>query len=870
MKTLKLIVLSLLTLLLPAGIAFAQSAREGSEEGYRIPPKEMADIILAPATPTVSFSPLKNKFAIFQINNLPTNQEQSREDVRLAGQRVLTSINSPLVKSVITQIEIRTLPGQPGFQGIVKGFDPGANILHCKWSPDGNSLAAAVEKADGVYLWIVDVNTGIARACSDRRLNLFFGPELFQWTPDSKSVTAALIPKDRPQTPKARGKEFPATPTVQESSGQKSGVRTYQDLLTDQYDEYLFDYYATSSLAAVSTDGTVRTIGKDAIYTYYDYSPDGQYMLVRRVYRPYSYQVGYNQFPNSLELWNKDGALVDTIMTRRTLSVGGGRESDRDARSGFAWRPDKPASLYWYENHTVAADTSAKAAPADAADAADAAGKDTTARKPKSKTYAKLMEWNAPFADKAEAIFYPDFRIRRIFWCDSDDIFVSITNDKEKKDELYFIRDFAKRPRPANDDDTASLVKTASLDLVYSTKSRDLYASEGTLVTVANPFGKQIVYSPDRYATVYFSNPGYAREGAHPRITRFDLKKKAFSTVWSCRDPYYESPAEFIDLKKGVFITQRESRTEFPNYYLLDGFGKKSTQLTSFTSPIESTVKGIDKQLVEYYREDSVLLRGTLYTPAGYDGKEPLPLFIWAYPAEYRDRQLAEQWNGSPNKYTVIPRNSILMIVPMGYAVLNDASFPILGDEKTEPNDNYVKDLVNNARAAIRKVAEMGVGDSTRVAVGGHSYGAFMTANLLAHSDLFAAGIARSGAYNRTLTPFGFQNEGRTYWKARDVYTEMSPFTYADKIKSPILLVHGLDDNNPGTFTIQSMRLYAAIQGNGGTARLVLLPFESHGYSSRENLLHLGWETYNHLEKYVKNRKSGKEQDQAQPAETNN
>ena len=864
MKTLRLFGTLLLTLLLSGGTGLIQAQTDTGEQGYKIPPKQMADIILAPAVPTVSFSPLKNKFAVFSINDLPTNQEQSREDVRLAGQRVLVSTNSPLVKSVITQIEIKNLPGQNGFQGIIRGFGEDARILHCKWSPDGNYLAAALEEADGVYLWIADVNSGTAHRCSDRKLNLFFGPNLFQWTPDSKSVTVPLIPENRPLSPKARGKEFPATPTIQESSGQKGGVRTYQDLLTDKYDEYLFDYYATSSLATVSPEGTVKKIGKDAVYTYYSYSPDGKYMLVRYVYRPYSYQVGYNQFPNSLELWDKNGRKIDTIITKE-LSVGNGREEDKEKRSGFDWRPDKAASLYWYESYKVAADSTAKDTSGD---------KGSKGKKPKTKTYKKIMEWNAPFDAQAQAIFYPDFNIRRIHWCDSLNIFVSVTNEKEKKDELYFVKSFTNTSRPRYEGDTLGLVKTSSLDLIYSVKSRDLYASAGTPVTMPNKYGNETVYSPDKYATVYFSNPGYSAAGAYPYMTRYNLKKKLFTTVWSCRDPYYEEPVEFLDLKKGIFITKRESQEEFPNYLLLEDFGKKDTRLTSFQSPIESIVRNIKKQTVEYYREDSVLLRGTLYTPADYKGEEPLPLFIWAYPAEYRDKELAQQRRDSPNKYTTISRSSILMIVPMGYAVLNDASFPIIGSEKVQPNDNYIKDLVNNAKAAIKKVADMGIGDSTRVAVGGHSYGAFMTANLLAHSELFAAGIARSGAYNRTLTPFGFQNESRNFWKAKNVYMEMSPFAYADKIKSPILLVHGLDDNNPGTFTIQSIRLYAAIQGNGGTVRLVLLPYESHGYSTKENLLQLGWETYRHLDKYVKNRqpaqKAGPDEDDDTDQENNN
>ncbi|HYK56097.1 MAG TPA: prolyl oligopeptidase family serine peptidase, partial [Flavisolibacter sp.] len=248
-------------------------------------------------------------------------------------------------------------------------------------------------------------------------------------------------------------------------------------------------------------------------------------------------------------------------------------------------------------------------------------------------------------------------------------------------------------------------------------------------------------------------------------------------------------------------------------------------------------------------------LTGDLYLPKGYDAKKdgPLPVIMWAYPREYKSADDAAQVRGSKYTFTRINYGSPIFWVTQGYAVLDNAEMPIVGEGGKEPNDNFIPQLHLNAHAAIQKLAAMGVGDSNRVAVGGHSYGAFMTANLLAHTKLFKAGIARSGAYNRTLTPFGFQAEERTYWEAPDVYQKMSPFTYANQIKTPILLVHGEMDNNPGTFPIQSERLYNAIKGHGGTVRYLVLPYESHGYSAKENILHLLWEQNQWLDKWVKN-----------------
>lgn len=839
------------------------------DDGYKIPPKELADIVLAQPTPTVLFSPDKKSYAVLTINDLPDIKEQSREDVRLAGQRVLISTNCPLVKSKVKKIELKRMPGESGFEGPVTGFKEDVNIISYDWSPNGQHIAVAVEEPDGIYLWTINVEDGTAKQLSGRKLNFFFGPNLYAWAPDSKSVTAPLIPLQRATAPKENGKEFPVVPTIQQSWGKKGGVRTYQDLLKSKYDEYLFDYYATSSLSQISLDGTIRQIGKDAIYPKFTYSPNGDFMIVQSIYPPYSYQVGYRQFPNSLELWTKEGQLIK-VLEKKTLEVGdnNSKKQETEKKRGFAWRPDKSASLYWFANNKIKADTTSWAAAkaACSGDKSGDKGKDTCkTEKPKDKIYDRVVEWNAPFTDTVtNVIFQPDFKIRNILWGDNDHLFVqtSTTPTKEEKkagiksmDELYFVSNFSKMSYAAD----SILTQKTSLKLVYSTLARDLYANPGTLVTIRNQFGEEVVYSPDHYTTVYFSDNGNSPKGAYPFLNKYNTKRGIWSTVWSCTDPYYEIPVAFTNLKKGTFITTRESRTDYPNHYLVEGFGKKQTQLTNFISPTPGA-GNLQKQVIEYFRKDSVLLRGTLYTPASYNGKDRLPLFIWAYPAEYKDKALAEQRSDSPNKYTKISRNSILMMVQKGYAVLNDASFPIIGSDTLEPNNNYVKDLVNNAEAAIKAVADMGIADTTRVACGGHSYGAFMTANLLAHSKLFAGGIARSGAYNRTLTPFGFQSEGRTFWEAQDIYNQMSPFMYANKLKTPILLVHGLDDNNSGTFTVQSERLYSAIQGNGGKVRLVLLPYESHGYVTKESLLHLAWESYDFLEKNVKNKTKEKAQ----------
>jgi dipeptidyl aminopeptidase/acylaminoacyl peptidase len=347
---------------------------------------------------------------------------------------------------------------------------------------------------------------------------------------------------------------------------------------------------------------------------------------------------------------------------------------------------------------------------------------------------------------------------------------------------------------------------------------------------------------------------GASPNGDLPFLNSFNIATKETKELWRCEEPYYESVSSIVDYDKLVVITNRQSQDEQPNYYLKDLKNKTAKAITAFPDP-QPGLRGITTQKITYKRKDGIDLAADLYLPKGYDAAKdgPLPVIMWAYPREFKSAADASQIRGSKYTFTRVGYGSIVFWATQGYAIMDNTEFPIVGEGDKKPNDNFVEQLQWSAEAAINKISDMGVGDRNRVAVGGHSYGAFMTANLLGHGDLFKAGIARSGAYNRTLTPFGFQNEERTYWQAPDLYFNMSPFSFADKIKTPLLMIHGEADNNPGTFPIQSERLYNAIKGHGGTVRFVQLPFESHGYAAKENILHMLWEQDKWLSKYVKN-----------------
>jgi dipeptidyl aminopeptidase/acylaminoacyl peptidase len=386
---------------------------------------------------------------------------------------------------------------------------------------------------------------------------------------------------------------------------------------------------------------------------------------------------------------------------------------------------------------------------------------------------------------------------------------------------------------------------------VFDLSSQDRYHDPGRPVTISTAAGEYLIMVEK--GKIYLSGSGASPQGDRPFLDRYDLESGQSERLFHCGDDCYERFVGFAGDSRQMIITSYESKTEPPNYYLYDLRQKARKALTHYQDPAPQ-MTGMKKQLVKYEREDGVPLSGTLYLPPDYQEGQKLPLVMWAYPIEYSDARLAGQVRGSANRFTFFRGTSQLFFVTQGYAVLDAAQMPVIGDPETM-NDTFVEQIVAAARAGIDKLDEMGVIDPERVGVGGHSYGAFMTANLLAHCDLFASGVARSGAYNRTLTPFGFQSERRTLWQAPEVYFKVSPFMHAHKINEPILLIHGEIDNNSGTFPIQSRRLYHALKGHGATARLVFLPYESHGYRAKESVLHVLAEMIDWFDTYVKNRK---------------
>jgi dipeptidyl aminopeptidase/acylaminoacyl peptidase len=776
---------------------------------YMTPAPELAALVDAPRTPGVSLSPDRSTMLLLQPPSLPSIAEVSAPESRLGGLRINPRNNGPSRGTAFIGLRLRDLAGH---ERPVAGLPQAPRIRNVGWAPDGAHVAFTNETVDRVELWVVNVAAAQAQRLIDRPVNAAYGSP-YTWMSDARTLLVKAIPEDRGPAPVRP--EVPSGPVIQETSGEVAPARTYQDLLQDPYDEELFEHLVTSQLLRVDLMGGIRPVGEPAIHRSVSPSPDGEYMLVQTTHRPFSYLVPASRFPNRIEVWDIDGRLLTEIADLPVQDqVPPGFGSVPTGVRSISWRADAPATLAWVE----------------ALDGGDA-NADVEARD-------RVFTLAAPFSEAPETIATLPLRFGGIMWT-------------EESFALLYETWFATRQVRAY---TVDPDHPGDLETVFEFSMEDRYADPGFPLTRRTRWGTSVAMTADNGRTLFLSGMGASPEGNRPFLRKLDLTTGETEEVFRSTAPYYEFPIDLLDGDEGRVLTRRESVDEPPNYFVRDLDDGSIEAVTAFPHPYPE-LAAIQKEPIQYQREDGVTLTATLYLPPGYDAERdgPLPTFLWAYPVEFKSADAAGQRTDSPYQFKYVSYQGAVPWVMRGYAVLDDASMPIVGEGDEEPNDTFREQLVANAKAAIDEGVRRGVVDPERVGVGGHSYGAFMTANLLAHSDLFRAGVARSGAYNRTLTPFGFQREERLFWDAPEVYFAMSPFMHADQVDEPILLIHGEADNNSGTFPIQSERFYNAIKGLGGTARLVLLPAESHGYAARESLLHMLWEMDRWLETYVKN-----------------
>lgn len=786
----------------------------GAQVKYEKPPKEILEILQVPPAPGLLLSPTREYALLLQGERYPAVADLAAPMLRLAGQRINPRTNGPHGEPRMVGLGLMRISDG---QQIEVNTPKGHNIQRVLWSPDGRRFAFTVtrEEAGAIELWVGEVVSGKTWAlpAAKHRVNAAYGEPL-QWLPDSKTILFQAVLEEKERGPIPTPPRVPLGPTVQESSGKPAPVRTFQDLLRNPHDESLFDYYCTSQLMALDTDThKLRKVGRPGIIRSADPSPDGKYLLVTRTVRPYSYQVPAHAFAREVEIWDRKGALVHKLASL-PLADSVPIEGVPTGPRLIHWKPTDPATLVWVE----------------ALDDGD----------PKKKVPHRdlLVQLGANFKGSPKRWHLLQHRFAGINWVEDGSAFVHEYDRDRKWRRTFFL---------ANGQQEAG----EACRLVWDLSIHDRYHSPGQLAHRTLPNGQRVVRLHE--GQVFLLGEGATPRGDRPFLDRMDLKFFKTKRLFQCAEKCYEQVVALVAEDASRVITRHETPDEPPNFFLrtLHGGKKEKRALTSFPDPAPR-LRHIKKELVTYKRADGVELSFTLYLPPGYKKGTRLPAVLWAYPREFVDARTAGQVSGSPYRFTAITGPSHLFFLLQGYAILDGATMPVVGDPETA-NNTFIEQIVSSAKAAIDKAEEMGVIDRRRVGVGGHSYGAFMTANLLAHSDLFRAGIARSGAYNRTLTPFGFQSERRTLWEAPQVYLQLSPFMHAHKIKAPLLLIHGEADNNPGTFPMQSERLFHAIRGNGGVVRYVTLPHESHGYQARESVEHCLYEMLTWFDRYVKN-----------------
>jgi dipeptidyl aminopeptidase/acylaminoacyl peptidase len=787
-----------------------------ADEPYHKPPAEIERVLMAPTPPEAFVNPDGSAMLLAERILYPPVSDLAQPMLRLAGVRINPANNGPHNGFFFKSLVLQNL--QSGQETKI-ALPAGAEITAPQWSPDGKRFAFMNVTPTAVELFLGDAANTRISAVSNVRVNAALGTgggfganqrSPIEWMPDSRTLVVETVRADRGAPPV----EPPVQPGphTQESAGKAGPAPTYEDLLKNAHDEDLFEYYATAQLVFVNAEnGKVSPYGKAGIFTAVEAAPTGQAILVARLHKPYSYFHPLNAFPKEVEVWDRSAKLVYKVASlplEERVPIGGVPTGPRD----YHWIPTQPASLYWVE-------------------AMDGGNPKETVPHRDRILIAKV----GGSGTEPQELMKVEQRFNRMEFGELGTLSLVTDYDRKKR----WVKTFSIDPEHPGTEPK----------LIWSRNMQDRYKDPGTPEMKRLPNGKLAMLQDGD--SIFLRSVGATPKGDRPFLNRFDVKSGETKQLFRCDDSHYETVEAILDQSGGKLLTRRESQTEPPNFFVRDR-DSEPRAITHFTDPTPELRK-MTKQLVTYKRSDGAPLSFTLYLPPDYKPGTRLPTVLWAYPYEYNDADTAGQVTGSTNRFTTITGASEIFYALHGYALLDNAGMPVIGSDPNTVNNTYLEQIVMDAKAAIDKAAEMGVTDPNRVGVIGHSYGAFMTANLLAHSNLFKAGVARSGAYNRTLTPFGFQTEERTLWQAPDVYLKMSPFLSADKIKAPLLMIHGEADDNTGTFPVQSERMYAAVRGNGGTVRLVTLPYEAHGYRGLESIEHTLYEMMAWFDRYVKN-----------------
>ncbi len=800
--------LSLVLLSLVISLPLFTRAQTHTE--YKKPPKEILELADVEKAPAVLMDDNKEIMLLLYRNTYKTIKELSQPELRLGGLRINPKTNIGSRKRYYNNIKIQKTNDSKVIEII--GLPQNPQLSNFTWSPNQTQMAMTNTTQNGVEILVLDIKTAYIKSVTETNINANLG-DVINWFSDNENMLIKFLPQNR-QKLINESNAIPTGPTITENDGKKAQNRTYQDLLKNKNDELNFEQLALSEIHKVNIDGSSKKWLPKAMYRSISFSPDGKYVMITSINKPFSYLVPYYRFPSETNIYDQKANLIQNIVKVPLIEdLPKGFMSTRKGRREISWRLDKPSSIIYIK----ALDQGDQEIKVDYRD--------------------EVFELKAPFKSEGNSILKTINRFNQIEW-GNDKIAIAHDfwwNTRNTKTYLFNPSDNSQKPK-----------------LLYDRNYQDTYNDPGTFVTERNKYGKDVLVLKQNNA--FLLGEGFSEKGQFPFLDKLDLAKNKTTRLYQSDYTNKLERLRNYDPGKNELLVRIESNNEYPNYYFRNLKQNTLHQLTAFKNPFKS-IANVHKEVIKYKRNDGIELSATLYLPVGYDTlkKEKVPMLLWAYPREFKDKASASQVTSNPNEFTYIYWASPIFWVTRGYAVLDDAAFPILGEGNEEPNDSFRTQLVANAKAAIDAVDSLGYIDRKRVGVGGHSYGAFMVANLLTHSNLFKAGIARSGAYNRTLTPFGFQSEERNYWEAPEIYYNMSPFMHAEKMKHALLLIHGEADNNSGTYPMQSERYFNALKGLGATTRLVILPKESHSYRAKENILHMLWEQDQWLEKYVKN-----------------
>jgi len=780
---------------------------------YQKPPPEILELVDITLPPRVLIDENKNFMIYLYRNSYKSIDELSSPEIKLAGLRLNPNSNSRSRTNYYNNIMISKTDQIDKSAKQIKGLPKNPKLANIKWSPDQTKIAMTNTKEEGVELWYIDLEKLTAKKLTGPKLNASLG-DVITWYQDSKNILTKFKLKNSPDI--IDGEDVvPTGPIISSNDGKKAQNRTYQDLLKNEVDEKNFETLARSVLSKVSLKGKTKLLAKKNLYHEIDFSPDGKFILISIIQKPFSYLVPYYRFPMKYAIYSSKGKEL-TVLHEVPLieDLPKGFMAVRTGPRNFSWRSDRPSNLIFVE-------------------ALDGGNPETDI-----KYRDEIFEVGYPFKQNKVSLLKTINRFYRIDWC-NDTLALGYDywwNSRNTKTYIFSPSNTNKEPK-----------------IIIDRNYQDRYNDPGSFVKRRNFYGKSILAMNKQ--NLYLMGDGFRDDGQFPFIDQLNLE--SLKKVRLYESSFKDKKEDLLDFEadNNMILTRIESASEYPNYFFRDLKTDSLTKITDFENPFLS-IMDVSKEVIEYKRSDGIDLSATLYLPKGYDinKKQKLPMIMWAYPREFKDNKSASQITQNKNEFTFPYWGSPIYWLTRGYVVLDDVSFPIIGEGDTQPNDNFRKQLVDNASSAINRVYELGYIDKEKVAIGGHSYGAFMVANLLSHSKLFAAGIARSGAYNRTLTPFGFQSEERNYWEAPDTYYNMSPFMHAEKVKTPLLLIHGEEDNNSGTYPLQSERYFNALKGLGATTRLVMLPKESHSYRAKESIMHMLWEQDRWLERYVKNK----------------